>query len=312
MKTTFIYILKCPKTGDIRYVGKSNNPKHRYNAHMRTDNTASCHKINWIQKLLKEGLKPELEILEEVSEENWKERERYYISKYRELYDLTNCKDGGEGLFKGNQTSFKKGHISLSKGTGKKKKCAVCKNLFEVSPSRYDVHKCCSKECSSIHRSENPNEGCFKKGSISWNKGKSLKKNSSRSKSIIQIDLKTNEILNVFPSAAEAERQTGIKQHSITSNTNGKSKSSGGFKWEKKDKDSSMNIGNKVSALKGKMNGGSSKKIKQINKFTGIIINEFPSAAEASRQTGIKLSNILNNSNGTSMSAGGFKWEKGE
>lgn len=256
MNTTFIYVLKCPKTGDVKYVGKSNNPQRRYYAHIRIDRTASYHKINWIQKLLKEGLKPELEILEEVSEENWKERERYYISKYRELYNLTNCKDGGEGSFRGNQTSFKKGQISHNKGSRKKKKCAICKNLFEVSPSGDKKYKCCSMECSSIYRSENPNKGCFKKGSVPWSKG-------------------------------------------------------GGYSTSKKGSKVSEEIRNKISnTLKGRLNGGSSKKIKQIDKLTGITINEFPSAAEASRQTGIKLSNILNNTSGRSMSAGGFKWEK--
>lgn len=258
MRTTFIYALKYPTTGIVRYIGKSNDPKRRYYAHMRTDKTASSNKINWIQKLIKEGLKPELEILEEVSEDNWKEKERFYISKYRELYDLTNCKDGGEGLFRGNKTSFKKGRVPTNKGSRKKKECVICKNLFEVSPSRETKYKCCSMECSSIYRSENPNKGCFSKGSVPWSKG-------------------------------------------------------GGYSTSKKGSKVSEEIKNKISCtLKGRLNGGSSKKVKQIDKITGSIINEFPSAAEDSRQTGIGLINILCNTNGMRMSAGGFRWEKEE
>jgi len=50
---------------------------------------------------------------------------------------------------------------------------------------------------------------------------------------VLQIDIKTKKILNRFPSAAEAERQIGVNQDSITNNTNGRSKSAGGFEWKK-------------------------------------------------------------------------------
>lgn len=35
METTFIYSLKDPRTNEIKYVGKSNNPKNRLNRHIR-------------------------------------------------------------------------------------------------------------------------------------------------------------------------------------------------------------------------------------------------------------------------------------
>lgn len=220
LKTTFIYILKCPKTGNVRYVGKSNDPKRRYYAHIRTDKTASCHKINWIQKLLKEGFKPELEILEEVSEEDWKERERFYISKYRELYDLTNCKDGGEGLFRGNQTSFKKGQISHNKGSRKKKKCVICGNFFEVSPSGDKKYKCCSMKCSAVYQSNFPNKGAFKKGHVSNNLTP-----------VLQIDKNSGKVIVKHNSIVEAQEDLNILH--ISDVINGNRKTAGGFKWER-------------------------------------------------------------------------------
>jgi hypothetical protein len=220
-QTTFIYALKCPKTGDIRYIGKSNNPKQRFYGHLRTDKTASSHKVNWVQSLLNSGLKPVLEILEEISIKEWKEKERYYIAKYRKKYRLTNCKDGGEGLDnKGNQTSFKKGTKSWNTGTRKEKKCAICGKIFEVSPTGDKRYKCCSMKCSLVYRSEHPNNGCFKKGNIPINITK-----------VLQIDKITGEVLNKYNSIKEAQDCLGITH--ISCAINGNRKTVGGFKWKR-------------------------------------------------------------------------------
>lgn len=53
------------------------------------------------------------------------------------------------------------------------------------------------------------------------------------SQKVIQLDLNDN-ILNVFKSMRQAERETGIPNGSISSCCNGKLKSAGGFKWVKK------------------------------------------------------------------------------
>lgn len=95
---TFIYALVDPITEQVRYIGKSNNPRKRYNAHL-TDTRFSKHKINWIKKLKEQSLVPVLQILEEVSQEIWQERERYWIAFYREHgHNLINETDGGEGM----------------------------------------------------------------------------------------------------------------------------------------------------------------------------------------------------------------------
>ena len=53
------------------------------------------------------------------------------------------------------------------------------------------------------------------------------------SKKVIQLDLNDN-ILNVFKSMRQAERETGIDATSISACCNGKRKSAGRFKWRKK------------------------------------------------------------------------------
>ena len=53
------------------------------------------------------------------------------------------------------------------------------------------------------------------------------------SQKVIQLDLNDN-ILNVFKSMRQAERETGIDATSISGCCNGKRKSAGGYKWRKK------------------------------------------------------------------------------
>jgi group I intron endonuclease len=236
---TYIYVLKCPRTNEVRYVGKSNDPKRRYYGHMRTDKTACSYKKNWVQSLLKQGLKPVLEIIKEVPMGEWKDWEKYYIRYYKEKgCKLTNLGQGGEGLHFGNQTSFKKGQKAHNKGKGGViLKCAICGKKFKVSPSAKNKYKCCSTKCTLSYRSLYPNKGVFKKGVVPWNKNKKgINLNNKSSKPVEQVDKLTGKVIVVFPSAAEAERKTGICQRNITNNTSGSSKSAGGYIWRKKEK----------------------------------------------------------------------------
>lgn len=51
-------------------------------------------------------------------------------------------------------------------------------------------------------------------------------------KAVVQKDLETGEIIDLFNSVAEAERKTHISRKSISKAANGKAKSAGGFGWE--------------------------------------------------------------------------------
>lgn len=92
-----IYVLKHPITKEIRYVGatiKSLNSRlshHIYSANHRRKTRVS----KWIFFLLKTDLFPLIELIEEVDEKNWEEREIYHISKYP---NLTNTAPGGKGI----------------------------------------------------------------------------------------------------------------------------------------------------------------------------------------------------------------------
>jgi len=97
--TTFIYTLSDPRTGFVRYVGKSNNPKKRLGSHLRESRVEkSCHRHDWINSLQSADLSPILSIIEECPREAWAEREIHWIAFYRATgNDLTNNADGGLG-----------------------------------------------------------------------------------------------------------------------------------------------------------------------------------------------------------------------
>lgn len=123
MEETFIYTLSCPESNEVKYVGKSNNPRKRFNEHLRMCDR-NIDKNNWIYNLKCNDKIPILIIVEKVLISEWKDKEKFYISTYRNMgLHLFNTSIGGEGLDFGNQTSFKKGNGSrkviclLSDGT---------------------------------------------------------------------------------------------------------------------------------------------------------------------------------------------------
>jgi hypothetical protein len=73
MPTTFIYALCDPRTLEVRYVGKSNNPYERYCQHLVEK--GNTHKCFWISTLLKVCLNPILQILEQCDISEWEKRE---------------------------------------------------------------------------------------------------------------------------------------------------------------------------------------------------------------------------------------------
>lgn len=111
----YIYGLVDPVSKQIRYIGKSIRPKGRYTDHL--NDKSKTHKTNWIQSLLKKGLKPELVILEQLNDdENWQEYEKQWIKKGKENgWNLVNSTDGGDGVVNLSEESKQK-IISTWKG----------------------------------------------------------------------------------------------------------------------------------------------------------------------------------------------------
>ncbi len=94
---TFIYVLNDPRTGEVRYVGKANNPHARFEEHCRDDTPGRNPKSHWIWGLKSIGLLPVLEVLESVPVSQWESIEREYIRVFRAAgMKLTNTADGGK------------------------------------------------------------------------------------------------------------------------------------------------------------------------------------------------------------------------
>ena len=95
----FIYALSDPRTNEIRYVGKAKNATRRFSQHISNSETGK--KAAWIRGLISLSLRPCLDVLQVVSENEWEESEQWWISYLRSIgCPLLNIDKGGNGAHK--------------------------------------------------------------------------------------------------------------------------------------------------------------------------------------------------------------------
>ena len=118
MNKVYIYSLSHPITKEVRYIGKTINLKIRLKDHLdKTKNIKATYKSNWIKSLLKQNLKPVIEIIDEVEESEWEFWEIFYISLFKSWgFKLTNGTKGGDGnsCWQKHHTEETKRKISLA------------------------------------------------------------------------------------------------------------------------------------------------------------------------------------------------------
>ena len=91
-----VYTLADPRSGAVRYVGWSFNPRQRLAGHMNEAKRKISHKGRWLQQL--GGARPDLEVGESGEGPGWAAAERRWIAHFRTSgAPLTNLTDGGEG-----------------------------------------------------------------------------------------------------------------------------------------------------------------------------------------------------------------------
>ena len=79
-----IYILKCPKTKEIKYVGLTRvSLEHRLHLHLKENVKGLTYKTNWIKSLKQQNLKPIIEEIDSSSNlEELCKKEIYWIQYY--------------------------------------------------------------------------------------------------------------------------------------------------------------------------------------------------------------------------------------
>jgi hypothetical protein len=93
---TDIYALVDPRSGEIRYIGKANDPRARLAQHIRDSRHRDTPVYRWVRKLLDSGLLPTMSILE-VDCSDWRKSERRLIADARSRgLRLLNVADGGD------------------------------------------------------------------------------------------------------------------------------------------------------------------------------------------------------------------------
>lgn len=103
--TTFVYALCEPGTGEVRYIGKADDPRSRLMDHLaRCDHT---HRGRWVRKLKRLGLSPGMTVLQEIPHSGWQDAERYQICLAKMAgVRLTNSTAGGDGFESGPRHPF--------------------------------------------------------------------------------------------------------------------------------------------------------------------------------------------------------------
>jgi NUMOD3 motif len=90
-----IYALADPRTGAVRYIGKSVRIPQRYSEHCRGNLRGSGA---WVRMLYgATQRRPRLVVLELCAREHLSERERWWIGAYRKSCGLLNLSNGGDG-----------------------------------------------------------------------------------------------------------------------------------------------------------------------------------------------------------------------
>ena len=90
----YIYILICPLTKKIRYVGQSKTPKRRYKQHLKDaekiKKTEKTEKQKWILNLKKHNLQPDIKIIKTVKNQidGEFEEEKIVLDNIKDIYNI--------------------------------------------------------------------------------------------------------------------------------------------------------------------------------------------------------------------------------
>ncbi len=202
----YIYILIDPISQEVRYVGKSINPEVRLRKHIseaKNSNTNN-HRVNWIKNLLRQNLKPKMEIIDTI-DDNWEWLEEYWVSQLKTWgFNLVNSTNGGE-----NPPSWKgRTHSDEYKEIRRQK--------FLIDNPAKNMDDNWRKNISLAHKKNNflP-----------------IKASEANKIKVNQFTLE-GEFVKTWDSITDAAKGVGLKRtYGIGAVCNNKRPTAGGFKW---------------------------------------------------------------------------------
>lgn len=212
---TKIYSLKHPDTLEIKYIGKTVQPlKYRLAGHISRSKKYRTAYVNcWIYNLLQQGKKPIIELIEEC-EENWEEREQYWINFYP---NLCNHQQGG-------------GHGNLGTTLSEQHKLNIS-NSLKGKPRDEET----KRKISESHKGKQLSESTKQKlREINLGKTIPIEIKKKMSKGGVEQYTKEGILLNTYISLSDAAEQTGLLKGNLSSACTGRLKTYGGFIWKYK------------------------------------------------------------------------------
>lgn len=248
----YIYTLEDPRTDEVRYVGKTINPKDRLRHHIskaRTSKSPKEHSKRWIKSLLNENLLPKMKILLLVESKEW---EFYEIECIKLFSNLTNMTEGGQSVWwsklsEEERKTFKKKMSVVNKQRiiSDETREAWRQNAIKTHTGRKRSKQTKEKISAKMLGEGNPRFGV----SISEDTRNKLKESSKKRKHspetklkmrevqkkicgvrVAQYDLNNNHVAT-FDSLAEASRATGASHSNISACCRGRLKKAGGSIW---------------------------------------------------------------------------------
>ena len=222
----WIYLLKDPRDNSSKYIGMSKDPNKRLKEHIYDTKREKTKKSNWVSKLLKLGLKPQLVILKETNNTYAAYWEEFYIKKFlNDGHKLLNYDETGVGTAK-----------ILSEETKKKIKIKLSKKVIQYDlngnkinefDSLRDVEKETGINHGNISKCCN---GIFKHtGGFIFRKFgdekeiEQISKPNAIKKEVIEVDADGNTLCE-YESISDASNKTKIDSGNISRVCNGKAK----------------------------------------------------------------------------------------
>ncbi len=215
---TIIYTLSDPRTGEVRYIGKTKRSlKYRLAQHLRESlkPSGSTKKKNWIRQLIYINLLPVIEELDCISPINeWQSVEQYWIAQFKSWgFNLTNMTTGGDG--NQNQIMSPEAHIKRSQSLkGKPRPEEVRKKISESHKG-----KIISKDTREKLRLRN----LGKKYSEDTKK--------KRYKPVLLVD-QSGEFIEEYPSLQHAALAHNCRRGAISNVCSGRTKTACGLYWK--------------------------------------------------------------------------------